>query len=100
MPVLPHESERTGRFVHSTQTECGIHTRVNTPGSPHGGKLVDRFVKDPVKAAQLLQSATKTVALNERQSCDVEQLLNGGFTPLTGEYRGRNAYLPGRRPLR
>ena len=54
------------------------------PGAPHGGKLVDRYVKDVKKAADLLNACNTTLELNERQSCDVELLLNGGFSPLTG----------------
>ena len=84
VPVLPHESERAGRFVRHANTECGIHTRAARPGAPHGGKLVDRFVADPARRAALLAAATRTHALTERQSCDVELIVNGGFSPLTG----------------
>jgi len=48
---------------------------------PHGGKLVDLFAAD--KAA-VEASATKTIDITERQSCDVELLCNGGLSPLTG----------------
>jgi len=48
---------------------------------PHGGTLVDLFAAD--KAATTA-SATATIELNDRQSCDVELLCNGGFSPLTG----------------
>jgi sulfate adenylyltransferase len=83
VPVLPHESERTGRFVRTANTECGIHTRVAKPGAPHGGKLVDLLTGQP-PAAELLASATARHDLTERQSCDLELLMNGGFSPLTG----------------
>lgn len=84
VPVYPHETERAGRFVRSSQTECGIHTRVGGAGVPHGGVLVDRMVTDAAKRAELLKSATRTIELNERQVCDVELIVNGGFSPLTG----------------
>ena len=84
VPVLPHESERAGRFVRHANTECGIHTRAVRAGAPHGGKLVDRAVADPARRAALLAAATRTHALTERQSCDVELLVNGGFSPLAG----------------
>jgi len=48
---------------------------------PHGGTLVDLFSAD--KEATVA-SATATIELNDRQSCDVELLCNGGFSPLTG----------------
>jgi hypothetical protein len=49
--------------------------------TPHGGRLIDLFVedKDAAKAG-----AEITIELNDRQSCDVELLCNGGFSPLTG----------------
>ena len=84
VPVLPHESERAGRFVRTANTECGIHTRTTAEGAPHGGKLVDLAVTDASVRAKLLAACTKTVELSERQSCDVELLVNGGFSPLTG----------------
>lgn len=84
VPVLPHESERAGRFVRHANTECGIHTRAARPGAPHGGRLVDRFVADPARRAALLKAATRSHELTERQSCDVELIVNGGFSPLTG----------------
>jgi len=83
VPVLPGESERTGRFVRTANTECGIHTRVAKPGAPHGGKLVNLLEGQP-PAATLLAGASARLDLTERQSCDLELLLNGGFSPLTG----------------
>ena len=51
---------------------------------PHGGKLVNRMVgaeegKELVKACNGL-----TMDLTERQSCDVELIVGGGFSPLDG----------------
>jgi len=84
VPVEPHESERTGRFVRQAKTECGIHTRTTTAGSPHGGALVDLMVKDAAKAKALVAGCASTIELNERQACDVFCLLNGAFSPLKG----------------
>jgi len=50
---------------------------------PHGGTLVDLFAADADKAG-VAASATAKVELNDRQSCDVQLLCNGGFSPLTG----------------
>ena len=44
---------------------------------PHGGKLVNLF-GDGLKAAD----CDTTLQMTERQSCDVELLCNGGFSPL------------------
>lgn len=84
VPVEPHESERAGRFVRQAKTECGIHTRTTSAGAPHGGSLVDLMVKDSGDAQKLVQSAVKTIELNERQACDVFCLLSGAFSPLHG----------------
>jgi len=51
--------------------------------APHGGSLVDLMVtaaeQEAVKA-----SATKTVECSDRNACDVELLVVGGFSPLRG----------------
>jgi len=84
VPVHPHESERTGRFVRQAKTECGIHTRTTSAGAPHGGALQDLMVKDAAEATKLAASAVKTIELNERQACDVFCLMHGAFSPLKG----------------
>jgi len=84
VPVEPHESERTGRFVRQAKTECGIHTRTTSAGAPHGGNLVDLMVKDAAEAKSLTSACAQTIELNERQACDVFCLVNGAFSPLTG----------------
>lgn len=84
VPVEPHESERAGRFVRQAKTECGIHTRTTSAGGPHGGDLKNLMVQDVPTAEALVKSAVRTVALNERQACDVFCLVNGAFSPLTG----------------
>ena len=48
---------------------------------PHGGTLVDLMAADKAAVAA---SATKTIDVTERQSCDIELLCNGGLSPLTG----------------
>lgn len=55
---------------------------------PHGkdGVLKDLHVRDaPIRAA-LLEESDKLpdIALTERQLCDLELILNGGFSPLEG----------------
>jgi sulfate adenylyltransferase len=57
----------------------------DTLNAPHGGTLVNLLV-EPAAAAKL-QAASQTWPswdLTERQICDLELLLNGGFSPLTG----------------
>ena len=50
---------------------------------PHGGKLVDLMVEGAA-AEQAKARAKEELQLNDRQLCDVELIINGGFSPLTG----------------
>ena len=64
----------------------------DTLNAPHGGKLVNLMV-DAARAAEL-QAASRhwpSWDLTPRQICDLELLLNGGFSPLTG-FMGRADY--------
>ncbi|WP_019020991.1 bifunctional sulfate adenylyltransferase/adenylylsulfate kinase [Thioalkalivibrio sp. ALE23] len=56
--------------------------------APYGGTLCDRYV-DESTARELKEQAQEMPSwdLTERQICDVELLLNGGFSPLTGFMR-------------
>lgn len=52
---------------------------------PHGGRLVD-LMAAPERAAELQAESIQlpSVTLNDRQLCDLELLLTGGFSPLEG----------------
>ncbi len=51
--------------------------------APYGGTLVDLMVPSAEHAA-LKASATKTLECSDRNACDVELLVVGGFSPLRG----------------
>lgn len=51
---------------------------------PHGGKLVNTMIHGCSKKNELISSCDFEVNLDERQVCDVEQLMQGGFSPLDG----------------
>lgn len=53
---------------------------------PHGGKLQDLVIRDSAKKETLLKEASSlpSLTLTARQLCDLELILNGGFSPLTG----------------
>ena len=53
---------------------------------PHGGILKDLIARDAHKRKALEDEAEKLPALvlTERQLCDLELILNGGFSPLEG----------------
>ena len=52
---------------------------------PHGDKLVD-LIADDARSLELKQKSRDltSVDLSPRQICDLELLINGGFSPLTG----------------
>ena len=54
--------------------------------TPHGGVLEDLVQRDASKRNALLKEAEQlnSIVLNSRQTCDLELILNGGFSPLTG----------------
>lgn len=74
----------TIQCIYNTTYEKGLwHLTANTT-KPHGGKLVNLIVaKD--RAAKLKKQSQKwpSLALSQRQLCDLELLMNGGFSPLT-----------------
>lgn len=52
----------------------------------HGGILKDLVLRDEDIRQELLQEAQSlpSITLDERQLCDLELILNGGFSPLEG----------------
>lgn len=56
--------------------------------SPHGGVLKDLLARDTPRHDELAAEAEKlpAVVLTERQLCDLELIMNGGFSPLEGEF--------------
>lgn len=55
---------------------------------PHGGVLKDLIARDLPRHAELEAEAETLPALllSERQLCDLELILNGGFSPLEGMF--------------
>jgi len=53
---------------------------------PHGGELKDLVARDAPRRAELSAEAEKlpAIVLTERQLCDLELIMNGGFSPLEG----------------
>lgn len=53
---------------------------------PHGGVLKDLLARDASKHKELEQEAEQlpAIVLTERQLCDLELIISGGFSPLEG----------------
>jgi len=75
---------------------------------PHGGVLKDLVARDAPRRNDLEAEAEKlpAITLTERQLCDLELIMNGGFSPLEGfmneaDYNGcvwNKLPLPGETP--
>ncbi|KAF4190353.1 hypothetical protein CNMCM8694_003721 [Aspergillus lentulus] len=54
---------------------------------PHGGVLKDLLARDAPRHDELEIEAEKlpAIVLTERQLCDLELIMNGGFSPLEGK---------------
>jgi sulfate adenylyltransferase len=54
--------------------------------APHGGVLKDLIARDAPRRKELFAEAETlpAITLSERQLCDLELILNGGFSPLEG----------------
>lgn len=82
----------TSRFGKATQRKLNlIFTILSKKSSllaakqvPHGGTLVDLVVKSDADKEAAIAKATVELQASERQLCDVELIMNGGFSPLTG----------------
>lgn len=55
---------------------------------PHGGILKDLVARDAPRHDELEAEAATlpAILLTERQLCDLELIMNGGFSPLEGEF--------------
>jgi sulfate adenylyltransferase len=55
---------------------------------PHGGTLKDLLARDLPRHSELVAEAEKlpAIVLTERQLCDLELILSGGFSPLEGMF--------------
>ena len=53
---------------------------------PHGGVLKDLLARDGPRHDELAAEAVKlpAIVLTERQLCDLELIMSGGFSPLEG----------------
>lgn len=74
------------KMAASTANSPTITVNRNDEGliTPHGGELRDLIIKDDAAKQAAIDSCTTSLQLSDRQMCDVELIMNGGFSPLTG----------------
>jgi sulfate adenylyltransferase len=52
--------------------------------TPHGGTLIDLMLKTDAEKEAAIAKCTSELQLTPRQLCDVELIMNGAFSPITG----------------
>jgi hypothetical protein len=67
---------------------CAIGRRRRTDSGHTGGVLKDLIARDAPRRKELYAEAEglPAITLSERQLCDLELILNGGFSPLEGVF--------------
>lgn len=70
--------------VAKTSISPRSNTELSAKQTPHGGALVDLMVKSDDDKNAAIAKCTTELQLSPRQLCDVELIMNGGFSPLTG----------------
>lgn len=58
---------------------------------PHGGALVNLYLTDEAEKEAAIAACDMEIQVTERQSCDIELICNGGFSPLMG-FMDEDAY--------
>ena len=84
-------SARSGHHQMSTNVATAAAAAADTTAvlegkaAPHGGKLSDLMVTDEAERSALIAACEgRTIELSDRNACDVELLMVGGFSPLEG----------------
>jgi len=77
---LVNKEQRTGTHLPIRNLKMSVEVG----NKPHGGKLVDLMIKSDAQKQTAIAKCTTEIELSPRQLCDVELLINGGFSPLDG----------------
>ena len=82
-PISFHIFAATVNFIEVNPSSLEIVSMAN---QPHGGVLRDLLARDAVRHDELATEAEMlpAIVLTERQLCDLELIMNGGFSPLEG----------------
>ena len=62
---------------------------------PHGGVLKDLLARDAPRHKELAEEAANlpAIVLTDRQLCDLELIVSGGFSPLEGQSVDQSLHL-------
>lgn len=72
-------------YTQASGSQAVEHTVTPTLNAPYGGTLVDLYAEpDHARELRLASASLPGWDLTEKQLCDLELLLNGSFSPLTG----------------
>jgi sulfate adenylyltransferase len=74
-----------------TQLSTRTGSSLQMISTPHGGSLVNKLLKSDAEKDAAIKGCDFSLELDERQLCDVEQIMQGGFSPLGG-YMGEEDY--------
>lgn len=88
-------SPEHGTAAHIPSSSSSSFSHTTDVALPHGGELKDLIFRDSAVRSQLIAEAKdlQSLVLTERHLCDLELIMNGGFSPLDGfmtqtEYEG------------
>ena len=73
---------------HTSKHSLALERKLETRLTHAGGVLKDLIARDAPRRKELYSEAEglPAIVLSERQLCDLELVLNGGFSPLEGEW--------------
>lgn len=83
--VANRQQQRRGLGSSVAVQAAAVQSTMEGKAAPHGGELVDLMVTDPAEKSALIAACEgRTIECSDRNACDVELLMVGGFSPLGG----------------
>ena len=84
-PHHPMMQTNNSRSSTTAVRAAAVDASLEGKTAPHGGALSNLMVTDPAERAALVAACEgRTIECSDRNACDVELLMVGGFSPLEG----------------